>query len=94
MRSAELTALQASPIHRTALILMRNHNTQSCCKITMPGEAANEAIMVSGKSHLSPQAPANRAGSAAGAARPETELTLIAEVQEADMKDARTHQAN
>lgn len=47
-----------------------------------------------GKSHLSPQAPANRAGSAADAVRPETELTLIAEVQEADMKDARTHQAN
>lgn len=44
----------------------------------MMGEAANEAIMVSGKSHLSPQAPANRAGSAADAARPETELTLIA----------------
>lgn len=44
--------------------------------------------MVSGKSHLSLQAPANRAGSAADAVRPETELTLIAEVQEADMKDA------
>lgn len=28
------------------------------------GEAANEAIMVSGKSHLSLQAPANRAGEA------------------------------
>lgn len=50
--------------------------------------------MVSGKSHLSLQAPANRARSAADAAGPETELTLIAEVQEADMKDARTHQAN
>lgn len=52
----------------------------------MTREAANEAIMVSGKSHLSPQAPANRAGSAADAARPETEteLTLIAWVQEAE----------
>lgn len=44
----------------------------------MMGEAANEAIMVSGKSHLSLQAPANRAGSAADVERPETELTLIA----------------
>ena len=46
----------------------------------MMGEAANEAIMVLGKkSHLSLQAPANRAGSAADVARPEeTELTLIA----------------
>lgn len=60
----------------------------------MTEEAANEAIMVPGKSHLSLQAPANRARSAAEAARPETELTLIAEVQEADMQDARTHQAN
>ena len=42
---------------------MRNCNTQSCCKMTMMGEAANEAIMVSGKSHLSLQAPANRTGS-------------------------------
>lgn len=50
--------------------------------------------MVSGKSHLSPQAPANRAASAADAERPETEFTLIAEVQEADTEDARTHQAN
>lgn len=38
MRSMQLTGLQASPIHRTALILMRNHNTQSCCKITMTGK--------------------------------------------------------
>lgn len=68
----------ATPFHRTDLILMRNRNTQSCCKITMMGEAANEAIMVSGKSHLSPQAPANRAASAADVERPETELTLIA----------------
>lgn len=45
--------------------------------------------MVSGKSHLSLQAPANRAGSAAAVApRPETELTLIAEVREAEMRDA------
>lgn len=73
---------------------MRNHNTQSCCKITMTGEAANEAIMVPGKSHLSLQAPANGAGSAADTARPETELTLIAEVRKADMKDGRTDQAN
>lgn len=60
----------------------------------MTGEAANEAIMVSGKSHLSLQAPAKRTGSAADTESPGTELTLIAEVQEADMKDARTHQAN
>lgn len=50
--------------------------------------------MVSGKSHLSPQAPAKRTGSAADAERPGTGLTLIAEVQEAHTKDARTHQAN
>lgn len=63
----------------------------------MMGEAANEAIMVSGKSHLSLQAPANRTGSAADAERPETELTLIAQVQEAEpveMKDAKSHQPN
>lgn len=51
----------------------------------MMGEAANEAIMVSGKSHLSLQAPANTTGSAADVERPETELTLIAQVQEAEL---------
>lgn len=67
----------APSFHRADLILMRNHNTQFCCKITMMGEAANEAIMVSGKSHLSLQASVNRTDSAADVERPETELTLI-----------------
>lgn len=44
----------------------------------MMGEATNEAIMVSGKSHLSLKAPAKRTGFAADTERPETELTLIA----------------
>ena len=49
----------------------------------MMGEAANDAIMVSRKSHLSLQAPMNRTGSAEDVEGPETELTLIAQVQEA-----------
>lgn len=41
-------------------------------------EAANEAIMVSGNSRLSPKAPVQKTGSTADVERPETELALIA----------------
>lgn len=62
---------------------MRNHNTQCRCETTMMWEAANEAIMVPGKSHLSPQAPTNWAHPTANMQRPQTELALIAQVREA-----------
>lgn len=63
----------------------------------MMREAANEAIMVSGKSHLSLKAPVNSAGSAADVEGPETELTLIyigSRGRAGEMKDAKTHQPN
>lgn len=86
-----------SPFHWTALILMRNRNTQSCCKTTMMGEAANEAIMVSGKSHLSQQAPAeqSRLRSRHGETGDRAHIDCRGSRDRAGkMKDARTHQPN
>lgn len=63
----------------------------------MMGEAANEAIMVSGKSHLSLKAPAeqNRICGRRGEARDRAHIDYIGSRGRAgEMKDAKTHQPN
>lgn len=63
----------------------------------MMGEAANEAIMVSGKSHLSLQAPekTQQACSGYGEARNRAHIDCTgSRGRDAKMKDAKTHQPN
>lgn len=63
----------------------------------MMGEAANEAIMVSGKSHLSLQAPekTQQACSGYGEARNRVHIDCTgSRGRDAKMKDVKTHQPN